>query len=44
MGTCADAALAGGADVAGVLPRALMGREIAHKGITELRVDRKSVV
>lgn len=49
MGICADAALAGGADVAGVLPRALMGREIAHKGITELRVvgslhERKAVM
>ena len=49
MGMCADAALAGGADVAGVLPRSLMGREIAHKGITELRVvgslhERKAVM
>src|SRR5438067_7932924 len=49
MGACADAALAGGADVVGVLPRALTNREIAHRGVTELRVvsslhERKSVM
>ena len=38
MGLCADAALAAGADVIGVLPRALMKREIAHQRLTELRV------
>lgn len=38
MGACADAALSGGAEVIGVLPRHLAGREIAHHGLTELRV------
>ena len=38
MGACADAALAGGAEVIGVLPRALVSREIAHAGLSELRI------
>ena len=38
MGLCADAALAAGADVTGVLPRTLMKREIAHPRLTQLRV------
>jgi uncharacterized protein (TIGR00730 family) len=38
MGACADAALAGGAEVVGVLPRALSQREIAHHDLTELRI------
>ena len=38
MGACADAALSAGAEVIGVLPRALASREIAHRGLTELRV------
>jgi uncharacterized protein (TIGR00730 family) len=38
MGLCADAALAGGAQVRGVLPEALREREIAHQGLTELRI------
>lgn len=38
MGAFADAALAAGASVIGVIPRALMNREIAHGGLTELRV------
>jgi uncharacterized protein (TIGR00730 family) len=38
MGVVADAALAAGADVIGVLPRALVAREIAHAGLTELRI------
>jgi uncharacterized protein (TIGR00730 family) len=38
MGLCADAALAGGAEVRGVLPEALREREIAHHGLTELRI------
>jgi uncharacterized protein (TIGR00730 family) len=38
MGTVADAALAGGAEVVGVMPQALVDREIAHRGLTELRV------
>ena len=38
MGIVADAALAGGGDVTGVIPRALADREIAHAGVTDLRV------
>jgi uncharacterized protein (TIGR00730 family) len=49
MGICADAALAGGAEVVGVLPRALSNREIAHQGLTEMRIvgslhERKAVM
>lgn len=36
MGAVADAALAGGAEVVGVLPQFLAGREIAHAGLTRL--------
>jgi uncharacterized protein (TIGR00730 family) len=36
MGALADAALAGGAEVTGVLPEVLVGREIAHEGLTTL--------
>ena len=36
MGALADAALAAGAPVIGVLPSVLKGREIAHPGLTEL--------
>jgi uncharacterized protein (TIGR00730 family) len=38
MGALADAALAAGGEVIGVIPQALMDREIAHRGLTELRV------
>jgi uncharacterized protein (TIGR00730 family) len=38
MGEVADAALAAGAPVLGVIPRALMEREVGHRGLTELRV------
>ena len=38
MGVLADAALAAGGEVIGVLPRSLGHREIAHSGITELHV------
>jgi uncharacterized protein (TIGR00730 family) len=38
MGAIADAALAAGGQVIGVIPRALLEREIAHTGLTELRV------
>jgi uncharacterized protein (TIGR00730 family) len=38
MGVLADAALAGGGEVIGVMPRALVDREIGHRGLTELRV------
>ena len=37
MGALADAALAAGGEVVGVIPRALVEREIAHAGLTELR-------
>jgi uncharacterized protein (TIGR00730 family) len=36
MGALADAALAGGGRVIGVLPRGLFRREVAHQGLTEL--------
>ena len=36
MGAVADSALAGGAEVIGVLPEVLSGREIAHTGLTRL--------
>jgi uncharacterized protein (TIGR00730 family) len=38
MGAVADAALAGGAEVIGVLPEILAGSEIAHSGLTHLEV------
>jgi len=36
MGVVADAALAAGGEVIGVLPRGLFVREVAHQGLTEL--------
>jgi uncharacterized protein (TIGR00730 family) len=51
MGAVADAVLrgGGGGEVIGVIPRALVEREIAHRGLTELRVvgsmhERKAVM
>jgi uncharacterized protein (TIGR00730 family) len=38
MGVVADAALAAGATVVGVIPQSLMGRELGHRGLTELHV------
>lgn len=38
MGVLADAALAAGGRAIGVIPRALEEREVAHTGLTELRV------
>ena len=38
MGILADAALAAGAPVVGVIPQTLMSRELSHAGITELHV------
>jgi uncharacterized protein (TIGR00730 family) len=38
MGVVADAALAGGARVVGIIPRALTGREIEHRGLSRLEV------
>jgi uncharacterized protein (TIGR00730 family) len=47
MGVLADAALAAGGKVIGVIPRALQAREVGHRGLTELLVvetmhDRKA--
>jgi uncharacterized protein (TIGR00730 family) len=38
MGVVADAALAAGGEVVGVIPQALMARELGHPDVTELRV------
>jgi uncharacterized protein (TIGR00730 family) len=38
MGALADAALAAGGEVVGVIPRRLVEREVAHRGLTELRI------
>jgi len=38
MGAVADAALEAGGDVIGVMPRALFEKEIAHRGLPDLRV------
>ena len=38
MGAVADAALEAGGEVIGVIPEALVGAEVAHRGCTELRV------
>lgn len=40
MGIVADAVLAGGGTVLGVIPQALFDMEVAHRGLTELRVVR----
>ncbi len=49
MGTVADAVLAGGGEVVGVIPEALRARELAHLGLTELVVtgsmhERKAIM
>ena len=38
MGAVADSALAAGGEVIGVIPQELVDRELAHPGLTELRV------
>ena len=38
MGTVAEATLAAGGTVVGVIPQALMDREVGHRGLTELHV------
>lgn len=38
MGAIADAALAAGGEVIGVIPRSLVEAEVAHRGLTELHV------
>jgi uncharacterized protein (TIGR00730 family) len=49
MGAVADAALAAGGEVIGVIPHALVQREVAHRGLTALHVvdsmhERKSMM
>ncbi|HKY90275.1 MAG TPA: TIGR00730 family Rossman fold protein [Nevskiaceae bacterium] len=38
MGTIADAARGAGGEVIGVMPQALVDREVAHRGLSDLRV------
>jgi uncharacterized protein (TIGR00730 family) len=38
MGVVADAVLAGGGEVIGVIPQSLADREIAHSGVSDLRI------
>jgi uncharacterized protein (TIGR00730 family) len=38
MGAVADAVLAGGGEAIGVIPQALVSKEVAHGGLTELHV------
>jgi predicted Rossmann-fold nucleotide-binding protein len=49
MGVLADAALAAGGEVIGVMPQQLVDREVAHEGLSGLRVvknmaERKAVM
>jgi len=49
MGVVADAVLAAGGAATGVIPRALMDKEVAHRGLTDLHVvasmhERKAVM
>jgi uncharacterized protein (TIGR00730 family) len=49
MGVVADAALESGGEVIGVIPQAMVDRELAHRGATELRIvgtlhERKAVM
>ena len=49
MGALADAALEAGGEVIGIMPRHLVDREVAHTGLTELRVvasmhERKAMI
>ena len=49
MGEIADAVLAGGGDVVGVIPRSLAEKEVSHSGLTELHLvesmhERKSLM
>jgi uncharacterized protein (TIGR00730 family) len=38
MGAIADAALQAGGDVVGIIPKALEQREVAHRGLSDLRI------
>jgi uncharacterized protein (TIGR00730 family) len=40
MGVVADSALDAGGEVVGVIPQAMVDREMAHRGVTELRIVR----
>lgn len=40
MGVVADAVMAGGGEVIGVIPQGFVEREVAHHGVTDLRVVR----
>lgn len=40
MGVIADAALAAGGEVIGVIPESLLAKELGHGGVTELHVTR----
>ena len=49
MGALADGALGGGGEVIGVMPHGLVQREVAHTGLTSLRVvdtmhERKAIM
>ncbi len=49
MGILADAALAAGGKVIGVIPESLMAKEVGHQGLTELRIvksmhERKAIM
>jgi uncharacterized protein (TIGR00730 family) len=49
MGALADAVLAAGGQVTGIIPESLMAKEVAHQGLSELRVvasmhERKAVM
>src|SRR5262245_37272451 len=49
MGVLADAALSAGGQVIGVIPQLLVDKELAHRGLTELRIvgsmhERKAVM
>jgi len=38
MGIVADSAIAEGGEVIGVIPRSLVAKEVAHEGLTDLRI------
>lgn len=38
MGIVADTVMAGGGTVAGVIPESMVSKEVAHQGLTELRI------
>jgi uncharacterized protein (TIGR00730 family) len=38
MGACADATMANGGEVVGIIPQHLQDREIGHSGLSELKV------